>query len=82
MFALNVRLNIGLSKTVKKASKFDLPGPPTDEHGNITGDEELPIIAIDRNAEPSSTLYKSPKVPASFKALEKIGFKFTSYDER
>jgi hypothetical protein len=45
---------------VKKASKFDLPGPPTDSHGNVIGNEEIPIIAIDRQAEPSPTSYKSP----------------------
>jgi|GEM_PF-2008318 hypothetical protein len=35
---------------VKKADKFDLPGPPTDEHGNIIDDQGIPIITIDRQA--------------------------------
>jgi hypothetical protein len=26
---------------VNKSSKFDLPGPPTDSHGNVIGDNEF-----------------------------------------
>jgi hypothetical protein len=44
---------------VKKSSKFDLPGPPTDSHGNIIGDNDIPIAVIDDpNKELSSTTYK------------------------
>jgi hypothetical protein len=32
---------------VKKQSKFDLPGPPTDSHGNVIGDNDIPIAVID-----------------------------------
>jgi hypothetical protein len=32
---------------VKKSSKFDLPGPPTDSHGNVIGDNDIPIAVID-----------------------------------
>jgi hypothetical protein len=32
---------------VKKADKFDLPGPETDSHGNIIGDNDIPIAIID-----------------------------------
>ena len=39
---------------VKKADKFDLPGPATDEHGNIVGDKDIPIAMLD-TPEPSST---------------------------
>jgi hypothetical protein len=68
---------------VKKSSKFDLPGPPTDSHGNVIGDIDIPIAVIHYpNKELSSTTYKQQKLPPSFEALKKAGFKFTSYDER
>jgi hypothetical protein len=70
-------------QAVKKSSKFDLPGPPTDSHGNIIGDNDIPIAVIDDvDQELSSTTYKQEKLPPSFEMLKKSGFKFTSYDER
>jgi hypothetical protein len=46
-------------RPVKKQSKFDLPGPPTDSHGNVIGDNDIPIAVIDDvNKEVSSTSYK------------------------
>ena len=48
---------------VKKSSKFDLPGPPTDGHGNVIGDKDIPITSIeDPNRELSSTKYKRQKL--------------------
>jgi hypothetical protein len=68
---------------VKKQSKFDLPGPPTDSHGNVIGDNDIPIAVIDDvNKAVSSTTYKQQKLSPSFEALEKAGFKITCYDER
>jgi hypothetical protein len=68
---------------VKKPSKFDLPGPPTDSHGNVIGDNDIPIAVIDDpNKELSSTSYKQQKLSPSFEVLKKQGFKFTSYDEK
>jgi hypothetical protein len=68
---------------VKKADRFDLPGPATDEHGNITGDRNIPIVMIDDpNKELSSTSYKQQKLPAAYEALKKSGFNFKSYEER
>ena len=68
---------------VKKSSRFDLPGPPTDSHGNVIGDNDIPIAVIDDvNNELSSTTYKQQKLSPSFKALEKHGFRITSYVER
>ena len=47
---------------VKKQSKFDLPGPPTDSHGSVIGDNNIPIAVIDDpNKELSSTTYKQTK---------------------
>ncbi|HSN95644.1 MAG TPA: hypothetical protein VLR10_00460 [Nitrososphaeraceae archaeon] len=68
---------------VKKQSKFDLPGPPTDSHGNIIGNNDIPIAVIDDvNKEVSSTTYKQQKLSPSFEMLKKAGFKITSYQER
>jgi hypothetical protein len=68
---------------VKKSSKFDLPGPPTDSQGNIIGDNDIPIAVIeDPNKEVSSTTYKQQKLSPSWEALKKSGFKITSYEER
>jgi hypothetical protein len=65
---------------VKKSSKFDLPGPPTDSHGNVIGDNDIPIAVIDDvNKDVSSTSYKRQKLSPLFKSLESQGFKFTSY---
>ena len=49
---------------VKKSSKFDLPGPPTDTHGNIIGDKDIPFAILD-TPEASSTAYKQKKLPAA-----------------
>jgi hypothetical protein len=66
---------------VKKADKFDLPGPDIDSHGNIVGEKKIPIAVIDVR-EASSTAYKQPKLPAAYEALSKKGFKFTNFEER
>jgi hypothetical protein len=69
---------------VKKQSKFDLPGPSTDSHGNVIGgDNTIPIAVIDDvNKELSSTTYKQQKLSPSFEALKRSGFKFIIYEER
>jgi hypothetical protein len=55
---------------VKKPSKFDLPGPSTDSHGNVIGDNDIPIAVIDDvNKDLSSTTYKQQKLSPSFEAL-------------
>jgi hypothetical protein len=68
---------------VKKATKFDLPGPSTDEQGNVIGDKNIPIAMIDEsNRKLSSTLYKSEKLPAADEALKRQGYRIASYEER
>jgi hypothetical protein len=68
---------------VKKSTKFDLPGGPTDSHGNVIGDNTIHIAAIDDpNKDVSSTTYKQQKLSPSFETLKRAGFKFMSYDER
>ena len=67
---------------VKKSSKFDLPGPPTDSHGNVIGDNDIPIAVIDDpNKELSSTTFNKQKLPAAYEALRKVGFRWLSYDD-
>jgi hypothetical protein len=84
MFALKCTIEYWPTVSpVKKANKFDLPGPETDEHGNVIGDKNIPIVMIDEpNRELSSTSYKQQKLSPSFEALKRQGFKFTSYEER
>ena len=67
---------------VKKSSKFDLPGPPTDSHGNVIGDNDIPIAVIDSPKEPSPTSYRKQKLPAAYEALSRHGFRWTNYEDR
>ena len=69
-------------QSVKKSSKFDLPGPPTDSHGNVIGDNDIPIAVIDDVNRVSETTFKRQKLSPSFEMLKKQGFKITSYEER
>lgn len=68
-------------QSVKKSSKFDLPGPPTDSHGNVIGDNDIPIAMLD-TPEASATTYKQKKLPAAYEALRRHGFRFSTYEER
>jgi uncharacterized Zn ribbon protein len=68
---------------VKKTSKFDLSGLPTDSHGNVLGDNDIPIAVIDDvNKDLTSTTFKKQELPAAYEALKKSGFNFTRYEER
>jgi hypothetical protein len=66
---------------VKKANRFETPGPATNEHGDILGDIDIPMVAMD-NPEPSSTSYKQKKLAAAYEALGRYGFKWLTYEER
>jgi hypothetical protein len=61
---------------VKRANKFETPGPLTDKHGNIIG-KKVPLVAMvddAPNLRPRSTL------PPSFKALkERTGVNITDF---
>jgi hypothetical protein len=68
---------------VKKANRFETPGPDTDSHGNVVGDKTIPIAVLeDIRYEVHSTTYKQQKLPAAYEALKKSGFTWTSYEER
>jgi DNA-directed RNA polymerase subunit M/transcription elongation factor TFIIS len=70
-------------QSVKKPSKFDLPGPQTDSHGNVIGNNDIPIASIeDPNEKLSSTPFKKQKLPAAYEASSRHGFKFVNYEER
>jgi hypothetical protein len=63
---------------VKRANKFETPGPNTDIHGNITG-EKRPILSIVEDKKEPSSSYSNPKLPGSFQEMERHGLKITSY---
>ena len=85
MFALKCTIEYWpKQQPVKKQSKFDLPGPPTDSHGNVIGDNDIPIAVIDDpNKELSSTTYKEAKANGHLmKLLREVDSRWTSYEER
>jgi hypothetical protein len=63
---------------VKRANKFETPGPNTYIHGNITG-EKRPILSIVEDKKEPSSSYSNPKLPGSFQEMERHGLKITSY---
>ena len=66
---------------VKKADKFDLPGPATNEHGDVLGDIDIPMVAMD-NPGPGPTNFNQSKLPEAYQALGRHGFKWLTFDER
>jgi|GEM_PF-1016686 hypothetical protein len=63
---------------VKRANKFETPGPNVDIHGNIIGDK-APIVSMVIDKKESSSSYSNPKLPRSFQEMERHGLKITSY---
>jgi hypothetical protein len=63
---------------VKRANKFETPGPNTDIHGNITGDKR-PIVSMVKDNPKLSSSYRKPKLPRSFEEMQRHGVKITSY---
>jgi hypothetical protein len=60
---------------VKRANKFETPGPLTDAHGNITG-EKTPIVAM---VDDTPSTNKS-RLPPSIKTLkERLGVNITDF---
>jgi DNA-directed RNA polymerase subunit RPC12/RpoP len=71
------------NQLVKKANRFETPGPETDSQGNVIANATIPIAMIDEpNRELSSTSYKKQKLTAAYEASSRHGFKFTTYEER
>ena len=65
---------------VKRANKFETPGPLTDEHGNITGDKTMIVSMVDDNKRELSSSYRQPKLSPFFKEmLKRPGVKLIDY---
>jgi hypothetical protein len=63
---------------VKRANKFETPGPLTDAHGNITGDKTPLVSMIDdsaTNAKPRKSVF-----PCSFEGLKRTGVNITGFN--
>jgi hypothetical protein len=66
------------NELTKKATRFEYP-----EGSDPNVNKDIPIASIeDPNSSLSSTTFRKQKLPASFQALEKAGFKFVRYEER
>jgi hypothetical protein len=63
---------------VRKANKFDTPGPKTDAHGNITG-SKAPIFAMVDNTDITKLSPKKPNFPRSFEMLKRPGVNITDF---
>jgi hypothetical protein len=63
---------------VKRANKFETPGPLTDAHGNITGDK-IPLVSM---VDDDSTTAKPRKsvFPRSLEGLKRTGVNITGFN--
>jgi hypothetical protein len=61
---------------VKRANRFETPGPLTDVHGNITGDK-TPIVSMVKDTPNLSP--KKPNFPRSFETLKRPGVNITGF---
>jgi hypothetical protein len=66
-------------QNVKRANKFETPGPETDIHGNVLTQDKPLLTAI---CPETWTKKKEDKLPEVFEALKSKGFKWTSFEER
>lgn len=66
------------NQLTKKASEYEIP------EGSDPDLNKSPIIATidDPNKELSSTTFNNQKLPASYEALKRAGFRFLSFEER
>jgi hypothetical protein len=71
----NVSYSPNKGEKVKRANKFETPGPLTDAHGNITG-EKTPLVAMVDDTP--STIPRS-KLPRSIELLKRPGVKITDF---
>jgi hypothetical protein len=59
---------------VKRANKFETPGPATDEHGNIIGGK-TPLVAM---VDDTTSTNKS-RLPSSIEMLKRLGVNITDF---
>jgi hypothetical protein len=74
----NVSYYPNKGEKVKRANKFETPGPETDKHGNIIGDK-MPIVSMIEDNPKLSSTYGKQKLPRSFEEMQRHGLKITSY---
>jgi len=72
----NVSYYPNKGEKVKRANKFETPGPNTDIHGNITGEKRPIVSMIDNtpNLSPKKSIF-----PRSFETLKRPGVNITSF---
>ena len=58
---------------VKRANKFETPGPLTDAHGNITAEKTPLVSIIEDTPKPKDSM------PKYFKEMERHGHRITGY---
>jgi hypothetical protein len=62
---------------VKRANKFETPGPMTDKHGNITGNKKPLVAMVDDSA--TEVRQKKSVFPRSLETLKRTGVKITNF---
>jgi hypothetical protein len=62
---------------VKRANKFETPGPMTDSHGNITG-EKTPIVSMVEDGP--TTQPRKSVFPHSLESLKRPGVTITDFN--
>ncbi|MDQ3975919.1 MAG: hypothetical protein M3264_05265 [Thermoproteota archaeon] len=62
---------------VKRANKFETPGPLTDANGNITGEKTHLVSMVDDSPTPSP---KKTSFPRSLETLRRPGVKITGFN--
>jgi hypothetical protein len=72
----NVSYYPNKGEKVKRANRFETPGPNTDIHGNITG-EKRPIVSMIDNTPNLSP--KKSVFPRSLETLKRPGVNITSF---
>jgi hypothetical protein len=74
----NVSYYPNKGEKVKRANKFETPGPLTDSHGNIIGDRR-PLVAMVDNSAATNIRPKKSVFPRSFETLKRPGVNITSF---
>ncbi|HSN96040.1 MAG TPA: hypothetical protein VLR10_02485 [Nitrososphaeraceae archaeon] len=72
----NVSYYPNKGERIKRANKFETPGPAIDKHGNITGDKRPIVSMIDNtpNLSPKKSVF-----PRSFETLKRPGVNITGF---
>ena len=63
---------------IKRANRFETPGPDIDIHGNITG-EKVPIVSMVKDKDTPNLSPKKSVFPRSFEILKRPGVNITGF---